>query len=68
MMYHFLAETAVTIALCPHRYTKLKIPKFLEQKGQDVVYTLVFESWDLDLKWVSYGRITEGLPDSDNEV
>jgi len=52
----FLTETAVTLALCPHRYTKLQILKFLELKGQDGLYTSVFKSQDLDLKRVGYGR------------
>jgi len=46
----FLAETVVTLALFPHQYKKLKVPKFLKQKLQDVLYTSVFESLDLDLK------------------
>jgi len=49
-------------------YTKPQIPKFLEQKSPDGLYTLVFESWDWDLKRVSYGPITEGCLDSDNQI
>jgi len=45
-----LAETAVNLAFYPHRYTNPKILNFLEKNGYDVLYTLVFESWDLDLK------------------
>jgi len=58
----------MTLALCPHQYTKPQIPKFLEQKSPDGLYTLVFESWDWDLKRVSYGPITEGCLDSDNQI
>jgi len=38
----FLEKITVTLALCPRRCTKPKIPKFLEQKGEDALYTLVF--------------------------